>query len=141
MEMQIFELTNSAVFVQLKHPDTDLLLFDPGPDGKDDPEKPVGVEVYGADSDQFKKHRRRAMDMGIEARSKRKTINAEKIDNESEKTLAACISKIVNISWKGVKLEAPRDCALLIQAMPWAAEQIDEAMGDRVRFMPALSKS
>ena len=134
MELGEFEMTNDAVFLQLKHPKTQKALKDEN--------GPVGVEIFGADSAEFKKHRRRLQDKALEARQKRNApiYTAEDIDTEAEKTLCACIRKIVNVSWKGKALEAPADTMTLIKEMPWAAEQIDQAMADRSLFMPALSK-
>lgn len=134
MELSQFEMTNDAVFVQLKHPDTGVPLADDN--------GPVGVEIYGADSEQFKAHRRAAQNRQLASRqqqgNKFKLPSAEEIDMESEKTFAGCIHKFVNISWKKQTLVAPKDNILFIQVMPWAVEQLDKAMADRVLFMPAL---
>lgn len=147
MEMQEFEITQGAVFVQLNHPASGLPLFeqmsDPENEGKtiDNPDEPVGVEIYGADSEQFKKYQRKSRDQGIDAMSRRQRIRAELIEENALDALAACIKSIRNISWKGQKLEAPRDNKKMLKVMPWAEDQIDRAMGDRTRFMPALSKT
>jgi hypothetical protein len=142
MDFSDFELTKDAVFVQLKHPKTNVLLFDNIEGTNDqDPDKPVGVKVYGADSDVFKKHRRQVTDKSIEARARRKNLSAAEIDNDAEKTLAACIAEFVNVSWQGKPLTAPNDAMLFVQKLPGFAEQIDEAMADRTLFMPALAKN
>jgi len=150
MDMTEFEMTSSAVFLQLRHPEKKTLLFDqmPNPDETvggtiDNPDMPVGVEIFSADSEQFKRHRRVLQNKAIKAGKNRNAeeVTAEEIEKEGEKTLAACIAKIVNMSWKGQVLEAPRDSLTLVKAMPWAADQIDLAMADRARFMPALSKN
>lgn len=136
MDLSVFEMTNDAVFVQLKHPETGMLLADDN--------GPVGVEIYGADSAQFKAHRLAAQNRQIQNRqqqgNKFKLPSAEEIDSEAEKTFAGCIHKFVNISWQKHKLEAPRDNSLFISVMPWAVEQLDKAMADRTLFMPALQK-
>jgi hypothetical protein len=142
MELGQFELTSDAVFYQLKHFDTGVPLADEN--------GPVGVMILGSDTDEFKKHRRKIQNRSIEiaqaaASGKKGTnasqrITAEELDEESLVTLSACISEIKNISWKGARLEAPTDNRKLLDVMPWAAEQIDAAIGNRKLFMPALSK-
>lgn len=142
MDFSDFELTKDAVFVQFRHPKTNVPLFDNIEGTNDpDPEKPVGAKIYGADSEVFKKHRRQLTDKSIEARAKRKNITSAEIDLDAEKTLAACIVEFVNVSWKGKPLTAPNDAMLFVQKLPDFAEQIDQAMADRTLFMPALAKS
>lgn len=132
MDLSSFELTQEAVFVQLLHPVTNKPLADPN--------GPVGVRVYGADSDEFKKHRRRLANKGLEKSFKRERATIEEVEAETDKTLAGCIAELVNISWKGQELKAPGDVSAFLLNMPWAGEQIDKAMADRSRFMPALPK-
>lgn len=150
MDFSEFELTDEPVFIQLKHIRTNQPLFeqrqDKGED-VDDLDKPVGVKIYGADSDVFKKHLRRVANRGLEARFNRSggnaksPISAEELDDETQKTMAACIAEFVNVSWKGKALKAPEDNLMFVKRLPWAIEQIDRAMADRTLFMPALKKT
>ncbi len=140
MDLSTFELTTDAVFVQLSHPKTNVPLF-VQKDGADDRDQPIGVCIYGADSSQFKKRRQALQNRVIEAKSKRKNLTAEEIDDATDQTLADCITELKNVVWKGETFTAPKDNRRFIRLMPWAVEQIDEAMADRSRFMPALATS
>lgn len=157
MDLSEFELTDEPVFIQLEHFKTGALLFETKKEKDeegnqfevDDPDKPVGVLIYGADSEVFKKHLRRAANRGLEIRfnksegrdnKNKPPVSAEEIESETQKSLAACIAGFVRVEWKGQKLEAPKDNLMFVKRMPWAVEQIDKAMADRSRFMPALKK-
>lgn len=147
MDLSIFELTDDAVFIQLRHPDTKQLLFEQMPHPErpeqmiDNPEAPIGYRVFGADSEVFKKYQNKSRNLSMNAQQKRSSLTAEQIDNEIDAALVACVAEIVRISWKGETLSAPRDVKRSFQLMPWAKEQIAEGMNDRTRFMPALAKS
>jgi hypothetical protein len=147
VDLSLFEMTDDAVFIQLRHPATKQLLFEqmPHPDHPemtiDNPEAPIGYRVYGADSDVFKKYQNKSRNLSMNAQQKRSSLTAEQIDNEVETALVACVAEMVRIEWKGETLTAPRDVKRSFKFMPWAKEQIAEGMNDRTRFMPALAKS
>lgn len=134
MDLKDFELVSGAVFFQLRNPQTDVLL--------EDGNGPVGVKILGSDSPEFKRHKRQLVNRNLERQSKRKgSLTAEEIEDTTEKTLAACIVEIVNLSHDGKPLKAPDDCLHLIKEMPWAADQIDEAIGNRSLFMKVSQSS
>jgi hypothetical protein len=145
MDIQKYELTDEPVFLQFEDPDTGRKLFDTKEvDGKkvDDPDKPIGVDIVGADSENYKKHMRRVTNRSLENQQKRRnrSITAEELDEEGQATLASCIHKFYNMEWRGKPLTVPDDSLPFVKAMPHFVEQIDKAMHDRRLFMPALSK-
>lgn len=141
MDFREFEMTQDAVFLQLNHPKSGEPMFELGEDGKPDKTKPIGVRIFSSDSEVFKRHQRRLQNETIEnIQKKRAMTTAEKLDEESMNTLAACIAEIVGISWGDRPLTSPDDNLNLITWFPWAKDQINVAMTDRTRFMPALAK-
>jgi hypothetical protein len=141
MDFRQFEMTQDAVFLQLNHPKTGEPMFELGEDGKPNKEQPIGVRIFSADSEVFKRHQRRLQNESIEnLQKKRQLTTAEKLEDESLNTLAACIAEIRGISWGDKPLESPADNRNLLEWFPWAKDQINTAMADRTRFMPALAQ-
>jgi hypothetical protein len=134
MDMKQFELTDSAVFFQLKHPVTRVPL--------QDDKGPVGVRILGQDSEEFKRHQRQIANKGLEAAMRRGGAKptAEELEHDANTTLSACIKELVNISWDGEALSAPADTLRMFELMPWAKEQIDSAIADRTLFIKASHK-
>jgi hypothetical protein len=148
MDMDQFELTSEPQFLQLLHPVTRLPLFDKmddpdNPGNKiDNPDEPCGVDIVSSDSEEFRKHVRRVTNKNLDLGSRnRKSLSAEELEDEANKTMSACITAIRNIAWKGKVLKAPEDVPLMLRVLPWAKEQVDRAMSERERFMKALHKS
>lgn len=147
MDLSTFEISDDATFLQLTYPAGPRIgqpIFDQkkGEDGKDidDESKPVGVMIVSSDSEAFKTHVRRVADRNLEMSRQRggKPMTIAAIEEEAEKSIAACIQKLVNITWKGKELKAPEDNRRFLKLMPWASEQVDKGMSQRELFMKAL---
>lgn len=147
MDMSKYEIANNAVFYQLLDPSNNRPLFEQkkDSDGKnvDDLEAPIGVMILGSDSEEVKAHVRQVQNKANQPRGNRQQrgLSAEEMEIESEKAIAACITELIRIEWKGEKLEAPKDNRRFLRLMPWASDQLDRAIQERARFMPALSKN
>lgn len=155
MDFSQFEMVDKPVFLQFDHPATLQPLFEPrvGEDGqvvmeKDDEtgeEKPVldpvGVMLYGADSDVYKKRRREVLDERIAkaATGKKVTIKAVEAEEEGMATLVACIHSFVRVDYKGEPLTERKRYALFLKEHGWAKDQIDRGIADRSRFLKASS--
>lgn len=135
MDLATLEPTDDSVPFQLRHPTTNSPLFAQTDDGKDDPSKPITINIIGKDSDVFRSRLRAITNRRLNAGKKLK-ITAEEIEQEGVDTIAACIT-----GWQNVMLDkAPfpysaSNAAQLLRRLPWLQEQLDEAIGDRANFM------
>lgn len=134
-------VTDKPVFVQFNNPFTGKPLFeqmaDPEDETKkiDNPDKAVGVNLFGQDSEPFIKRRRFLADqMTEEALSQR---NKKKRDNDkdSNETIKACIHSFVNVEWKGAPLDARRaEFDDFFAKHRWARDFCNLAIMDRTNF-------
>lgn len=155
MDFSQFEMIDAPVFLQFDHPATLQPLFQPrvGDDGQPMMEKdeatgeekpvvdPVGVMLFGVDSDVYKKRRREVLDERIATAqaTKKQTIKAADAEEEGMKTLVACIHSFVKVEFKGEPLTDRKRFALFLKEHSWAKDQIDRGIADRSRFLKASS--
>lgn len=140
MDLSEFQVvSDSPVFFQLTNPRTGKLM--------EDENGPVGVEIWGRDSEAFKAVNRRAINDSIESalieeegKPKLDATLGAKVEEKSLDVLKACIHKFVNIKIGGKELVAPDDTQEFLTKLPWAKDQIDRAIADRKRFMVASQK-
>ena len=148
MDFNAFEVeTDKPVFVQFKNPFTGLPLFeqmlnpdDPEGDKIDDPSKPVGVNLFGQDSEPFIKRRRFLLDKRLADAQKNgiRPMKPEDIDKQNLDTVVACIHSFTNVEWKGETLGERRDLFPHFFAKhQWAFEFCNRAIGDRANFSKA----
>lgn len=149
MNFEEFETIDQPVFLQLKHPATLELLFEPrlnadgtprlDEEGKPESD-PVGVMLFGQDSAPFVKRKRMLLDKRFEKVSsgKKVQIKADEVDEEAIDTIAACIHSFVCVDFEGAALANVRGrYPAFLKKHAWAKEQIDEAIVDRSRFLKA----
>lgn len=113
--------------LQLRHPVTEDLLFDG--------EKPVGIELYGTASKQYR-NAITAMQNRQLRRGKQKA-SAELLKEESISLLVACSARGINLEYDGKPLDN-EDAFRSLYSDPrfsWVKEQVDEALGDVSRFL------
>lgn len=155
MDFAQFEMVDKPVFLQFDHPATLQPLFEPRLDaegnvlvekdeetGEEKPVlDPVGVMLFGVDSDVYKKRRREVLDERIATAqaTKKTTIKAAEAEEEGMRTLVACIHSFVKVEFKGEPLTDRKRYALFLKEHGWAKDQIDRGIADRSRFMKASS--
>jgi hypothetical protein len=104
----------------------------------DDREKkrPMRVRLLGKDSDPFRKHSRKLINEGMEARRKNQTSkSAEELEEVSIEMLIACTTDCENLMYgkKLLKCE-PEDLQTLFQ-IPIFGEQAGEFINDRENYL------
>lgn len=155
MDFSQFETVDKPVFLQFDHPGTLQPLFEERKDAegnvlmeKDDEtgeerpvRDPVGVMLFGVDSEVYKRRRREILDERVQtaASGKKQVIKAAEVEEESLKTLVACIHSFVKVDYKGEPLEDRKRYALFLKEHGWAKDQIDRGIADRSRFLKASS--
>lgn len=155
MDFSQFEMVDKPVFLQFDNPATLRPLFEErkaengsvvmekdDETGEDKPIlDPVGVMLFGADSEVYKKRRREVLDERIASAStgKKVTIKAVEAEEEGMKTLVACIHSFVRVDFKGEPLVDRKRYALFLKEHGWAKDQIDRGIADRSRFLKASS--
>ena len=140
MDLSEFQVvSDKPIFFQLTHPHTRKLM--------EDENGPVGVEIWGRDSEAFKAVNRRAISDSIEnaiqSGDTKPTLSASlgsAVEEKGSEILRACIHKFVNIKIAGKELVAPDDTQEFLDKLPWARDQVDAAIADRKRFMKASQK-
>lgn len=147
MEFEQFEVeTEKSVFVQFTSPFDGKLLFDKKEvDGErvDDEEKPVGVWLFGQDSQKFRDRQRQLLDKKVAEAQKTRNPKAIKVDQKEieqsgRDTVKACIDKFQNVSWMGEDLAARRDLFdAFFDKHPWAFTFCNTAITDRSNFQKA----
>ena len=154
MDFGQFEVEiEKPVFVQFTHPITGSPLYDdmedPNNPGKktEDTSRPVGVMLYGQDSQKFLERQRQLRDKKLfEAQKSRnpKTvkIEPEEIEQSNRDTVKACIDSFINVVWEGEDLGARRDqYDAFFKKHPWAYEFCNKAVMDRSYFLKASQKN
>lgn len=159
MDFTAFEVeTEKPVFVQFASPFTGELLFEQMDELTDspqeergrkvnNPDKPVGVMLYGQDSKKFTDRQRELRDKVIlEAKKSRNPQNVQ-IKNEdlaqsNRDTVKACIDSFVNVTWEGEDLGTRRDqYDAFFLKHPWAFNLCNAAVMDRANFQKASQKN
>lgn len=151
MDFTEFEVvTDKPVFVQFLNPFTGALLFEQkinpdDPEGAriDDEEKPVGVNLYGQDSEPFKKRRRFLLDkkMADAQKGGMKKLTPDELEKQNIETVTACVQSFVNVTWQGEDLATRRDLyPLFFDKHAWAFEFCNKAVTDRANFSKASQK-
>jgi hypothetical protein len=122
-------------FVHFKHPASDELVYRKAADGEDDPERPVGVRVYGPGSKEYRVAQTALTNEQIQRG--RKKITAEMIQRNAVETLARCTYEFVNFDYAGkpAGLEANR-AFYADDRFVHFREQIQSEMGDFGGFLP-----
>ena len=155
MDFSQFEMVDKPVFLQFDHPATLQPLFQPrvAEDGTPVMERdedtgeerqvmdPVGVMLFGVDSDVYKKRRREIFDerMAKANATKKANISAIEAEEEGIRTVASCIHSFVKVEFKGEALTDRARYVLFLKEHPWAKDQIDRGIADRSRFLKASS--
>lgn len=147
MEMEQFEVeTDKPVFVQFPNPFTGEPLYDQMDDPENpgerinDPTKPVGVNLFGRDSEPFAKRRRWLLDSRVAAAQKGGSLKQKPEDMEKSNadTVTACIHSFVNVKWQGEDLAERRDLyPLFFKKHNWAFEFCNTSITDRANFQKA----
>lgn len=148
MDFSAFEVeTERPVFVQFTNPFNGELLFEQKEDKTDNPDRPVGVMLYGQDSPVFLKRQRELLDKKVlEAKKTRNPqsikIGADDITQSNRDTVKACIDSFINVTWNGEDLGNRRDQfdAFFIKH-PWAYNFCNTAVMDRANFQKASQKT
>lgn len=155
MDFSAFEVeTEKPVFVQFTNPFTGELLFEqmqvPDSEEKklvDNPEKPVGVMLYGQDSKKFLDRQRELLDKKVlEAKRSRNPqnvqIKSEDLAQSNRDTVKACIESFVNVTWEGEDLGTRRDqYDAFFKKHAWAYNLCNSAVMDRANFQKASQKN
>lgn len=151
MDFEQFEVeTEKPVFYQFINPFDGKPLFDKKEvDGEkvDDDTKPVGVMLYGQDSQVFLNRQRQLLDKKVADAQKSRNVKNIKIDEKelqqsNRDTVKACIHSFLNVTWEGEPLGERRDKfdAFFIKH-PWAFQQCNAAIMDRANFQKTSSTS
>ncbi len=129
-----------TLFVHFRHPATDEPVYKKFPAGHDkagepDLEQPVGVDIYGPGSKEYRAASTAITNEAIER--KRRKVTAELIQKNAVELLARCTSRFVNFEYqgKGSTLENNR-AFYLDDQYTHLREQVQENMGDYGRFLP-----
>lgn len=139
MDLSDFEIVRDGkTFLQLRHPVTDVPLADDN--------GPVGVRLYGKDSEQYQAVKLEFLRESVKGSTKGKApvvdeTLVERADQKAVQTMAACIFELVNVSCDGELMEAPKDSMAFLTKFPWAIDQIDPVVNDRSRFTKASLKT
>lgn len=149
MDFNSLEVATTSVFLHLKHPGTNDLLWDREPstdmDGNiEDPGEPVGVWIFSTDSEPYAKRKRELLTMRIDNAANRnsKKPSAADIEREELLTIAACIDRFQNVSLDGVGVDGDRSRFIsTLKRLNWMKEQVDRGMADRGLFLKASSKT
>lgn len=144
MDLSGFVSVDEPVFIQFRHPDSKELLFVLNADGKPDKSKPIGVEVFGPDTDRFLVAKRAEIARaGADAKhDAKKNIDTdvkmpEYIERANITLQSKMIVRFVNVILDGKELTAPDDVELFRRKLPIIFDQIGEALNDRSRFTKA----
>lgn len=140
MELASFEVKkNDYGFVHLRNPVTGEYLMTATGEGKTVVPLAIGVNMYGIDSPQFKKHQFAVQNQELESRRKgNKGVTAEDLSEVT--AIRACFHSFVNCTLDGRELSSVDDLEEFLDRLPWAQEQLINGIGSRENFMPALSK-
>lgn len=138
MDLTNLEPTKEPVFVQLRHPDTGDLLFDP------ETKEPVGYDIVSQYSEAFREHERAALDDTLDSAQKNRgkvKTSAVKIEERRMRALISCVSRFQHIELDGKPVvysaETARD---LFTRLPWVPVQVDEEIANIRNFTKALPK-
>lgn len=151
MDFNSLEPVKTAVFYHLKHPVTFNPMYVEGEDGQPDKDEPIGVDLLGADSDEYEKRqlflteeRLQKMESNLENKGKLGgVINTSAVEQDrlNLETIAACIKGWRNVKVDGEIVPYTHDNAIkLLRRFKWMREQIDKAIADRSLFMRALPR-
>lgn len=100
----------------------------------DDDKEPVTIELYGADSDVFRKTIRALGNKALSKNQKKRTI--EELEESTVKLLAR-----VTVGWSGLKEDGEElefsiaNAERLYTDYPWIKEQVDEFVQERSNFL------
>lgn len=114
---------------------TEVIIINPMTNRETD----MAVVVYGRDSAIYKEALRAQIDRRLRSPGRRvqlTTMTAAEIEAESIDLLVKCTVSWRNVVWKGQPIACtPENVRMVYEAVPTVREQIDEAIGDRTRFM------
>lgn len=121
-----FDGIDQATKMNVCHPGTGVPLLNEAGEN-------IFIEVYGKDSDVYRKTQRGITDRRLKARQG--SITAERIEAEATEVLAACTK-----SWNLVVDGAVPDCnagkAKTVYArFKWLKEQVDDYIAERANFL------
>lgn len=127
-------------FVHFKHPATDEPVYRKDADGNDDRERPVGVNVYGPGSKEYRAAQTAITNEAIQRG--RKKVTAEMIQRNAVETLARCTYEYVNFDYQGKPAGVENNRAFFADDQyAHFREQVQSEMGDFGGFLPSASTS
>lgn len=115
-------------FLHLLHPGTGEPIYD-------ETGEPVGINLLGKDSKEYRSSQRAISNRRLN-RKGNAAITAERIEAEANEVLAKCTK-----SWKGIVLNGESlECNFnnaknLYATVPWVKEQVDEFVAERANFL------
>jgi len=98
----------------------------------------IVIQVYGQDSDAYKKVSRKQQNSRLKdmQRGKKGNTTAEDIEARGFDLLVSCVASWSGVESGGKALECtPDNIRLLFKQLPFIKEQVDVAIADRVNFM------
>lgn len=118
-----------TLFIQFTHPVTGELVFADG-----DTDKPVGVNVFGPGSKEYRAAQSAITNESIAA--KRKKVTAELIERNAVELIARTTSEFVNFDYegKGASLETNR-AFYKDERFVHLRDQVQEKLGDYGNFL------
>lgn len=129
------KISLDAMECEIRHPQTAEVL-------KNAEGEPFVIHVYGHDSEQYKKHARKLLDLRL--KGKKKDLGANEIEAEAIELLIS-----LTVGWSGIVFDkkplvfstaAARDL-YGNPAYAWLKEQVEAFVQDRSNFLPKSPES
>lgn len=119
---------DTHVFMPLVHPSTGEVILD-------DAGEPVGISLYGKDSDVYRKAQRTITNRRLSKKTSA-TLTAERLESEANEILARCTEWWAGIVVEGAELQCNFATAKKLYGdLPWVKEQVDEFVAERSNFL------